>query len=489
VSCGDDVASVEKRYIVPVNLSVPKGRAASSGFALAVLASASAITALHFNIIILALPHIARELSVPPRTLQWVMTGFSLAYSGCLLLGGRAADCFGRRRVFIVSLLIFGAGSAIGAAAESVAAIIIARTVQGVGGSLLFPSTISLLNTIFAEGVERNKALGVWSLISSSGATLGALAGGVLVASFGWQSIFLVNVPLVVLTAIGALMALPPDRPRAASRSFDVAGAAAAAASVTLFLLLLTRAPAEGLLSPTSMALVAASVAAALGCFAIERWTPDPLIDGNILGNRSVLTAMILAGVLMGTFMTLPYFLTLMFQNAFGYSPIRTGIAFLLPSISIMAGTQAGARLAIRVGVRSLLTASLLAGAAGTLGLALSIGHSAGFLAMVPGFVLFGLGQGATWSGMWILAGQGVPADRQGVASGLVSTSMWIGGAAGLALLVWTSQSATLLQDGSSAGTVELAGTRAVLIAASAGILVAALVAATIRPPRATKRR
>ena len=213
MSCGDDVASVEKRYIVPVNLSVPKGRAASSGFALAVLASASAITALHFNIIILALPHIARELSVPPRTLQWVMTGFSLAYSGCLLLGGRAADCFGRRRVFIVSLLIFGAGSAIGAAAESVAAIIIARTVQGVGGSLLFPSTISLLNTIFAEGVERNKALGVWSLISSSGATLGALAGGVLVASFGWQSIFLVNVPLVVLTAIGALMALPPDRP------------------------------------------------------------------------------------------------------------------------------------------------------------------------------------------------------------------------------------------------------------------------------------
>jgi MFS family permease len=489
VSCGDDVASVEERYIVRVTLSVPKWRAASSGFALAVLASASAITALHFNIIILALPHIARELSVPPRTLQWVITGFSLAYSGCLLLGGRAADCFGRRRVFIVSLLIFGVGSAIGAAAESVAAIIIARIVQGVGGSLLFPSTISLLNTIFAEGAERNKALGVWSLISSSGATLGALAGGVLVTSFGWQSIFLVNVPLVVLTAIGALVALPPDRPNAASRSFDVAGAAAAAASVTLFLLLLTRAPADGLLSPTSMALVAASVAAALGCFAIERWTPDPLIDGDIRGNRCVLTAMILAGVLMGTFMTLPYFLTLMFQNAFGYSPIRTGIAFLLPSISIMAGTQAGARLTIRVGVRSLLTASLLVGAAGTLGLALSIGHSAGFLAMVPGFILFGLGQGATWSGMWILAGQGVPADRQGVASGLVSTSMWIGGGAGLALLVWASQSATLLHDGSSAGTVELAGTRATLIAASAGILVAALVAATIRPSRVTERR
>lgn len=444
------------------------------------------MTALHFNIVILALPHIARSLDVPLAKLQWVVTGFSLAYSGCLMLGGRAADLLGRRRTFVFSLIVFGIGSVIGAAAKSIEMVIAARIVQGVGGSILFPSTVALINTIFAEGVERNRALGVWSLISSSGATMGALAGGVLVASFGWQSVFLINVPIAAATAISALFALPTDGRSIRRRSFDIRGAIAAAASVTLLLCFLTSAPVDGLISMRSMLLFGGSIASAIICIAVERSVADPLIDGALLLLPGVRIAMVLAAVLMGTFMTVPYFLTLMFQNAYGYSPIETGATLFVPSLSIMLGTQMGARMEARVGVRKLLVSSLLVGAAGTFSLALAIDPAYGLIPMIPSLLLFGFGQGATWSGLWILAGQGVSSDRQGASSSLVSTAMWIGGGTGLALLVGIAHWARVSCVACSGISQDVTGTRAVLITATAFILLGALTAMAARSNRAT---
>jgi MFS family permease len=443
---------------------------AGRNLALAVLACAQLVTALDFNIVYVALPDIGLRLGFSPQSLQWVFSAYSVMFGGFLLLGGRAADLFGRRRMFVLGLALYAVSSLFGGLAGSPFAIIAARAIQGIGGAVLFPATVSLINTLFEEGPERNRALGLWSLAGSSGLTLGSIVGGVLVGTLGWPSVFFVNVPIAILVGIGALRAIPRDPPTIVHGPFDVLGAAVSTAGVTLLVFTLVQAPEWGW---TSLGvLIGASIAIMLlGIFVlIESHAPSPVMPLHLVTQGRLAPVMILTFMFMGTFMALPYFTTELFQRVYLFSPIETGFAFLVPCLAIAAGTQIGSRLAHRVGARSLLAAGLTVGAIGATLVAIKITPGGHYSALVPGFIIFGLGQGTAWPPMWIAAAAGIRSQDQGIASGIASTTLWIGGATGLAILVFIADPSSGSAFGSDAAFALGHSVRTAIFAIAAGI-------------------
>lgn len=335
------------------------------GLALTVLACAQLITALDFNIVYVALPEIGVQLGFSPQSLQWVFSAYSVMFGGFLLLGGRAADLFGRRRMFILGLALYALSSLFGGLAHSPIAIVAARAIQGLGGAALFPATVSLINTLFEEGPKRNRALGLWSLAGSTGLTLGSIVGGVLVGSLGWPSVFFVNVPIALAVGLGALKAIPRDEPFSKRKGFDLSGAMTSTSGVTLLVFTLVQAPEWGWAS-WPVALGAAAVVVLLGLFVlIESRSAHPIMPLRLVTHSGLAAAMALTFLFMGTFMALPYFTTELFQRVYQFSPLTTGFAFLVPCAAIAVGTQIGGRLAARFGVRLLLLLGLAVGAIG----------------------------------------------------------------------------------------------------------------------------
>ncbi|WP_433246250.1 MFS transporter [Streptosporangium sp. CA-135522] len=285
------------------------------GRTLALLAFAQLITALDFNIVFVALPEIGRDLGFSAHTLQWVTSAYAVTYGGFLLLGGRAADLLGRRRLFVVALLLYALSSLVGGLAENAGLLIAARAVQGLGGALLFPATLSLVNTLFAEGAERNRALAIWSGAGASGLCLGSLLGGLLTDAFGWEAVFYVNVPLAGGAALLAFAFIPADGARQRGRSFDLPGAVTATAGVTLLAFALIQGPESGWTSPVILASFALATALLAAFLAIEARSSDPLMPLRLLGNRSLSRAMAITLIFGATFSALPYFLTLYLKN------------------------------------------------------------------------------------------------------------------------------------------------------------------------------
>lgn len=444
-----------------------RGGARPAGLALFVLATAQLISALDYNIVYVALPEIGQKLGFTSHSLQWVFSAYSVAFGGLLLLGGRAADLFGRRHMFLLGLALYAVSSLLGGFATSPFAIIAARAIQGIGGAFLFPATLSLISTLYAEGPERNRALGIWSLAGSAGLTLGSLVGGTLVGAFGWPSVFFVNVPIAIAVALGAVNSLPPDEPSSNRQGFDLAGAVTSTCGVTLLVFSLAQASEWGWASVMFLTTSVAALVLLAFFVLIEARTPAPLMPLRLLLSGNLATAMALTFMFMATFMALPYFTTELFQRVFGFSPMETGFAFLLPSVVIAAGTQIGGHLANRVGLRPLLLTGLSAGALGAALIAAQITPDGGFGMLVPGFILFGLGQGVAWTPMWIAASAGIDESDQGIASGMASTSLWVGGATGLAVLVLIAGA----PDGATVPADALAGSiRAAIFAIALGI-------------------
>jgi EmrB/QacA subfamily drug resistance transporter len=406
------------------------------GLALTVLACAQLVTALDFNIVYVALPEIGEQLGFSPQSLQWVFSAYLVMFGGFLLLGGRAADLLGRRRMFILGLALYAISSLFGGLAHSPLAIIAVRAIQGLGGAVLFPATVSQINTLFEEGPKRNRALGLWSLAGSTGLTLGSIVGGVLVGSLGWPSVFFVNVPIALAMGLGALKAIPRDEPIFRRKGFDLPGAMTSTGGVTLLVFTLAQAPEWGWLS-WRVALCAAAVIILLGLFfLIESRSANPLMPLRLVTHGGLAAPMALTFLFMGTFMALPYFTTELFQRVYRFSPLTTGFAFLVPCAAIAVGTQIGGRLAARVGVRPLLLLGLAIGGIGAALVAVNVTPGGSYSHLVPGLLFFGLGQGIAWTPMWIAASAGIEETEQGIASGMASTSLWIGGATGLAILV-----------------------------------------------------
>lgn len=465
-----------------------RSSASSQNAILALIAFAMLIVSLDQYIVVVALPAIGRGLGYSAHTLQVVISAYAVASAGFLLLGGRASDLLGRRRVLLSGLALYGIGSLAGGLAPAPEVLLIARAVQGLGGALVFPATLALINTTFAEGPERNRAVAVWGGTGAAGLVIGVLLGGVLTQAFGWEAVFFVNVPLASVALLLSLTLIPADREREIGRRLDVPGALSATLAVTLLVLALVQGPNLGWGSAGVVASALGGLLMLSAFVLIERRIRDPLVPPRLLANRNLATAVVIAFLFWATFGSVLYFLTLYFQEVRGYDALQTGLAFLLPTTVVVAGSTLAGRVVTRCGLRTTMVAALAIGALGAIALGLAMSPNGSYPALIPGLILVSAGDGTVFTAMFIAAGTGVDDNEQGVASGIASTSASIGAAVGLALLVLVAASGT---DGLAGEHLRVATadglSRAVLVIAAA-IATTAIVALNLRPspgPRA----
>jgi EmrB/QacA subfamily drug resistance transporter len=448
---------------------------------LALLSFAMLIVSLDQYIVVVALPDIGRDLGYSSQTLQSVISAYAVAASGFLLFGGRAADLLGRRRMLVTGLALYAVASLAGGLATGPEVQLTARAVQGLGGALVFPSTLALINTTFAEGHDRNRALGIWGGAGAAGLVVGVLLGGVLTRALGWEAVFFVNVPLAGAALILSFRLIEADPAREKHRVFDFPGALTATGAVTLLVFALVQGPNFGWDSPEILVSAAAGLLL-LGVFIIvERRSRDPLVPPRLLANGALTMALVIAFMFMATFGSLLYFLSIYFQDVLGYDPLETGVGFLLPTAVVVAGSALAGQVVTRFGIRRTLAAALTLGAIGAAGLGLAVSPDGSYATLVPGLIAVSIGDGVVFTTMFIAAATGVTDREQGVASGIVSTGSGIGAAVGLAMLVLVANSGTEGLHGEQLriATAEGIGTAAFVIAA--GMVLTLLVALNLR--------
>jgi MFS family permease len=450
------------------------------GAKLGLLAFAMLIVSLDQYIVVVALPEIGRDLGYSAQTLQSVISAYAVGSAGFLLLGGRAADLLGRRRMFVAGLVLYAGSSLAGGLAAVPEVQLAARAVQGLGGALVFPATLALVNTTFAEGRERNRALAVWGGAGAAGLVVGVLLGGVLTQALGWEAVFFVNVPLAALAALLALPVFDPDPARDSGRSFDLAGALSATLAVTLLVFALVQGPGLGWGSPAIVGSAAAGLLLLGALVAIERRSRDPLLPSRLLANRALRIAIAIAFLFMATFGSVLFFLSLYFQDVRGYDALETGVAFVLPTAFVVAGSAFGGRLATRCGLRVTLAAALGVGAVGALALGLAMTEDGSYAALIPGLAGISIADGVVFTTMFIAASTGVADREQGVAASLASTGGGIGAAVGLALLVLVANAGTDGLQGEALRVATADGLSTAVLVVAAGIALTIAVALTI---------
>ncbi|MBV9309569.1 MAG: MFS transporter [Solirubrobacterales bacterium] len=456
---------------------------------LSLLAFAMLIVSLDQYIVVVALPAIARALGYTQHTLQAVISAYVVASGGFLLLGGRASDLLGRRRVLASGLALYAGGSLAGGLAPGPEVLLVARGVQGLGGALVFPATLALINTTFAEGPERNRAVAIWGGTGAAGLVVGVLLGGVLTQALGWEAVFFVNLPLSVVAVVALFVLVPADREREVGRRFDLPGALSVTLGLTLLVFALVRGPNLGWGSTTVVACAAGALILLVSFAMIERRTRDPIVPPQLVANRNLAIAVVIAFLFWATFGSVLYFLTLYFQDVLGYNALQTGIGFLLPTAVVVAGSTFAGRIVTRCGLRSTLVAALTTGALGALALGLAITPGGSYAVLAPGLVLISIGDGVVFTTMFIAAGTGVDDREQGVASGIVSTSASIGAAIGLALLVLVATSGTNGQTGQALRSATAHGLSTALLVIAGGITLMVLVALNLRAPSQSRAR
>lgn len=405
--------------------------------ALVLLSLAQLLIALDATIVFVALDSMGQHLQLPAHHLQWVISGYSVAFGGCLLLGGRCADLLGQRRMYIAAMALFGLASLAGGFATDAWLLIAARAAQGVGAALLFPATLAMINILYRPGAERNRALAVWSTASAGGLAAGALLGGVLTQLLGWKWVLWVLVPIAWPCAVAALRYLPamPCVPRH-QRRFDVAGCISVTLGSCLLVTALVQGPQWGWLDGRTLALVLLAALALTAFFVIEKQVGAPLVPLVMLKVRSLRHAMLLTLLFMSCYGVQYYFLGLYFQQVLGWSPLQAGLAFVLPTIACAVGIRCAEHGLARHSARFVLMGGWAAGLAGLVWTAAVLPLAGNYWWLVPGFIVMSIGQGASWTGMWVLVGEGIAPQHQGVASGVAATAQQVGAALGLAVLV-----------------------------------------------------
>ena len=427
-------------------------------FALALIVAAQFMVVLDVAIVNVALPSIKTDLDFSQENLQWVITAYSILFGGALLLGGRLADILGRRRMFLIGLAIFTASSLLDGLAWSETSLIVFRTVQGLGAALLSPAALSILTTTFREGRERNVALGIWGAASGSGGAAGVLLGGALTSAFSWSWIFFINVPAGI-----AVMALTPfvlreSKAELDHRHFDVLGAVSITGGLMLLVYTLTRAAQHGWVTAETIGLLAASAALIVGFVVIEARSKAPLLPLGIFRLRT-LAASNLSGLLLSASLFSQFFLlTLYMQQVLHYSALKTGVAYIGLTLTIIAFSGVAQALATRVGVRPVLTAGMLVAAAALLLYTQLPVNGHYFWDLFPAFILSGLGLALSFVPMSIGALTGVTEGEAGIASGLINTSQQVGGAIGVAVATTIATTYTAHFVNAHAGASALGG-------------------------------
>jgi EmrB/QacA subfamily drug resistance transporter len=451
---------------------------------------------LDISIVNVALPSIQTTLGFTASGLQWVVNGYTLAFAGFLLLGGRAGDIFGRRRMFLLGLGMFTAASFLGGFAQTQTMLIGARALQGLGGAVLAPATLTILTTTFAEGPARARALGVWTAVAAAGASAGALIGGLLTEAVSWRWILFVNVPIGIATIAAAMWVLPESRSANRHHRLDVAGALTVTGGLTALVFAIVRTETYSWSSPQVLVPLAIGVAFVAAFLVVEtKIARSPLVPLRIFRSRAIAGSnaymVLLYAAMFGSF----YFETLYLQRILGYSPVTAGFAFLPITFALAAGSQIASRAVTRFGPRPLLLAGTTMAALGLAWLGQITPESSFSADLLGPFLLSGIGMGLSITPVAVAATAGVSREEAGLASGLLNTSRQIGISVGLAVLatVAADRSAELLAGvASNSANVASALTEGygraidlgVLILVAAGV-VASVAIAPLRRERA----
>jgi len=426
--------------------------------ALALIVTAQFMVILDVAIVNVALPSIKTDLRFSQESLQWVITAYAIMFGGLLLLGGRLADLFGRRRLFLTGVALFTGSSLLSGLAWSESSLIVFRALQGLGGALLAPAALSILITTFREGRDRNIALGVYGAASGSGGSAGVLLGGVLTSSLNWSWIFFINVPVGITVIALVPRLLREGRAVVAHRHLDIAGATTSTSGLMLLVYAMTRAAEKGWATPETAGLLAASAALLAAFIAIELRSKAPLLPMRIFRLRTLATANGLAVVIGSISFSQFFLLSLYMQQVLHYSALTTGLAYVAITLTIAGGSNLAQKLVTRFGARPTLTAGLLLSAAA---LALytrlpADGHY--FWDIFPGFIIGGIGFALCFVPVTIAGLTGINPADSGIASGLINTTRQIGGAIGLAAVSTIAATFTNSYVRGHAGSTPLSG-------------------------------
>ncbi|MBV9365865.1 MAG: MFS transporter [Solirubrobacterales bacterium] len=438
------------------------------------------------SIVNVALPSIRHSLHFSIQSLQWVLSGYLLTYGGFMLLGGRAADLIGRRRVLVAGTALFGLASLTGGLAESEGMLIGARLTQGIGAAMMIPAALSILTTSFTEGSDRNTAIGAWGATAGLASALGVVLGGVLSQGPGWRWVFFVNLPVCALDllVVFRLVAGQRDRPRPAS--FDTLGALLVTSGMLLLTYAIINAPDVGWGKARTIGELAGA-AALFAAFALkEARQPNPLFPFSILRIKGLAAADLTQVIAMAGFYTTFFFLTLYMQTVLGFSRIQAGAAYIPTTLGVAISSGIASKLFARTGTRPIIIAGALLGAAGVFWLS-HIPVQGSYLSdLLPGLLIMSVGLGAVFVGVTTAAQAGVPPDKAGLAAALINASTWLGGALGIAIAsaISTSRAHHLLAAHATAHHALTSGFQRALLACSIAMLAAAVLAS-----RATNTR
>jgi EmrB/QacA subfamily drug resistance transporter len=427
--------------------------------ALALVCVAFFMTVLDVSIVNVALPSIKNSLHVGESSLQWVLIAYTITFGGLLLLGGRAADLLGRRRMFMIGLVIFSAASLACGLAGSIGVLIAARAVQGVGAAIISPATLSIITTTFDEGSERNKALGIWGAMGGSGAAAGVLFGGILTKYAGWEWVFFVNVPVGALVLALTRSVVRESRVTGV-KGFDAGGAFTITSSLALLVYAISKAPADGWSSGTTIGLLIGAAVLFAAFIAIERRVPAPMVPFQIFRTKTVTGANV-AGFLLGAVIFSNFFLlTLYVQQVLHYSALKTGLTFLATAGTVIPVAGLSQALVTRFGPRPIMAIGLLLITGGMVWYSQIPVHASFVSDLLPGYLLVGVGMAFSFIPMSIAALAGVAPNEAGLASGLINTSQQVGGALGVAIAstVAFTHTSSLIKAGHDVASAQTSG-------------------------------
>jgi EmrB/QacA subfamily drug resistance transporter len=393
-----------------------------------------------------ALPHIRTHLGFSVQNLQWVVSAYLITYGGFLLLGGRAGDLLGRRRLLVSGTVLFAASSLACGLADTQGLLVGARLAQGLGAAMMSPAALAILTTTF-QGSDRHKALGAWAGISGMATAVGLILGGLLTTDFGWRWVFFVSLPVAALVLFGAFRILKADHGRSVPGGFDALGAVLVTAGMLLLIFTLVKAPDEGWGAGRTIGGLAGSLLLMAAFVLNEQRRAHPLLPLSIFRIKGLAAADATQVIAWAGFFSMFFFVTLYMQNVLGFSPLQSGLSYLPVSVGIGVGSTVATKMFVRTGTRPIIASGALLAAAGILWLS-RIPVNGTYLAnLVAPLVIMGLGLGLLYAGVQTAANAGVPEDQAGLAAALITASFQLGSALGLAVFsgIATSRTSDLL--------------------------------------------
>lgn len=437
----------------------------------------------------LALPKIKEALGFDQSSLQWVLTAYILTFGGFLMLGGRLADLYGRRRILVIGMVGFVLSSLLIGFANSAPMLIALRALQGLAGALMAPTALSILLTTFQDDQERNKALSIWSIVASGGAAAGVFLGGLLTQYLGWQWCFFVNVPIGIVGIWGVMKYIPAHIAESKDKKLDIPGAILITSGLMSLVYALTHAAEAGWTATTTLLTLGLSIVLLAAFLFNETKVKHPLVPLSIFRIRNVSGANLVMLPVMAGALGIFFFMSLYIQNVLGYKPVESGIAFLPIPIIIGVLSHYAPRFLNKFGFKPLMVAGIAMITVGTFLMSFLSADSSYWLHLFPAFVLLGMGFGTAFVAVTVAATAGVPGDEAGLASGLINTSQQVGGALGLAILavVATSVTTTQLAAGKTLVAASIAGYQQAFLWATVLMVISVLIAIfVIKTPKTT---